>query len=251
MTSPAPGAASTTIFVTTVGDEVNFRDCLEHLGGQTARRRLEIIDHVAPMSAAFQQMLDRCTTPLYVQVDEDMMLVPDAVATLERLIGEQPDEVAMVCAPLWDCDTERAIYGVKIYRHAIVRQFPYRDVTGCEVEQIARMAAAGFTAHCLPLGDRSSCFGEHGKHYTPRTIFRRWQRVFQTHRRLGTMQWIEPWPQKLLDRYLESRDIVHLYALLGAVAGITGEPFPDRASDWRQPNAALANLERYFPVPPT
>jgi hypothetical protein len=233
MISHASSEPATTIFVATVGDEANFQDCIEHLEAQSVRRRVEIVDHVAPMSAAFQQMLDRCSTPFYVQVDEDMILFPDAIATLERLMVAQADDVAMVCAPLWDCDTERSIYGVKIYRHAIVRQFPYRDVTGCEVDQIARMNAAGFTVNCLPLGDRSTCLGEHGKHYTPRTIFRRWQRVFQG----------------LIDRYVESRDILHLYAFLGAVAGITGEA-PDRELDWREPNAALERIEKYFPLPP-
>jgi hypothetical protein len=59
------------------------------------------------------------------------------------------------------------------------------------------------------------------------------------------MKWIEPWAQGLLDRYIETRDILHLYAL-GAIAGITGEPFADREPDWREPNAALASVEKYF-----
>lgn len=238
----------TTLFVATIGDEENFRDCMAHLRAQSVQRPIEIVDHVAPMSAAFQQMLERCTTPYYVQVDEDMILFPDAIATLERLLAKQPAQVAMVCAPLWDCDTEFAIYGVKIYRHAIVRRFPYRDVTGCEVDQIARMAAEGFTVECLPLKGRASCLGEHGKHYTPVTIFKRWQRIFQTHRRLNNQKWIEPWPQKLLERYLQSRDSVHLYALLGAIAGIAGEPFVDAAVDWRRPNEALESIKKYFPL---
>jgi hypothetical protein len=240
-------AASTTIFVATVGDAENFRDCMDHLQAQSVQRPIEVVDHVAPMSAAFQQMLDRCTTRFYVQVDEDMILFPDAIATLERLIEERPENVAMVGAGLWDCDTQCSIYGVKIYRHAIVREFPCRDVAECEVDQIARMTAAGFIADGLPLGDRSSCLGEHGKHYTPATIFKRWQRVFQTHRRLNNMKWIEPWAQGLLDRYIETRDIFHLYAL-GAIAGITGEPFADRELDWREPNAAPARVEKCFPL---
>jgi len=244
----SPSVADTTIFVATVGDEANFRDCLEHLRAQSVQRPIEIIDHVGPMSAALQQMIDRCPTRFYVQVDEYMILFPGAIATLEHLIGQRTDDVAMVCAPLWDCDTERSIYGVKIYRHAIVRDFPYRDVTGCEVEQIARMTAAGFIVDCLSLKDRSLCLGEHGKHYTPATIFKRWQRVFQTHRRMNNLDWIEPWARGLLDRYVETRDALHLYAFLGAVAGITGEAFPDREADWRDPSPALERIQRYFPL---
>lgn len=248
---------ATTTFVTTIGDAESFADCMEHLRAQTVERPIEIIDHVSPMSAAFQCMLDRCVTPFYVQVDEDMMLFPHAVEWLEQRIQQAPPQVAMVCAPLWDCYVERPIQGLKIYRHAIVRQFPYSNTLSCELQQLDRIIAAGFAADLIPLRngsggfiDRSACLGEHGKHYTPETIFKRWQRLFQKHQQMGHLTWIEPWPQRLLDRYLESRETLHLYAFLGAVAGIAGDPMPDREVDWREPNAALAKLQRYFPTAP-
>src|SRR5215510_11745900 len=113
----------TTIFVTTIGDEINFSDCMEHLRAQTVTRPIEIIDRVSPMSAALQQMHERCRTRYYVQVDEDMLLFSDAVATLEGLIRDAPADVALVCAPLWDCDTGQSIHGLKIYDHDIVKRF--------------------------------------------------------------------------------------------------------------------------------
>jgi hypothetical protein len=240
--------SETTIFVTTIGDEVNFADCMEHLRAQTVQRPIEIIDHVAPMSSALQQMHVRCTTGFYMQVDEDMILFPDAVAKLEEMIRKSSGQVAMVCAPLWDCDTEQPIYGVKIYRHEIVRQFPYQDSISSETQQLDRIKAAGFEVELLPLTDRLGCLGEHGKHYTPETIFRRWQRLFHKHEQLGHRAWIEPWAEKLLDRYIVSKDKTHLYALLGAVAGIAGDPAPDRELDWRVPNRALGRIQRYFPI---
>jgi hypothetical protein len=238
----------TTIFVTTIGDEPNFADCMEHLRSQTVQRPIEIIDHVAPMSFALQQMHERCTSAFYMQVDEDMILFPDAVAKLEALIQEAPAKVAMICAPLWDCDTDQPIYGVKTYRHEIVRQFPYQDSLSCETQQLDRIKAAGFEVELLPLTDRSGCLGEHGKHYSPETIFRRWQRLFHKHEQLGHRAWIEPWAERLLDRYIASKDKTHLYAFLGAVAGIAGDPAADRELDWREPNPALSRIQRYFPV---
>jgi hypothetical protein len=242
--------AETTIFVTTIGDEAHFSKCIERLKSQSVARPVEIIDRVGPLSAAFQQMIERCKTPFYVQVDEDMLLFPGAIETLERLIKQSPSTVAIVCGYLWDCETQQAIQGVKIYRHAIVKQFPYRDTLSCEIEQLARMKTAGFTIEFIVRGDRSTCLGEHGGQYTPETIFKRWQRHFQKHHQIGNMTWIEPWPQRLLDRYLESRDLVHLYAFLGAVAGITSDTPPDREVDWRKANAALSSLQRYFPSIP-
>jgi hypothetical protein len=184
-----------------------------------------------------------------MQVDEDMILFPDAVANLETMIREASRQVAMVCAPLWDCDTEQPIWGVKIYRHEIVRQFPYQECLACESQQFERIKAAGFAVEVLPLTDRSGCLGEHGKHYTPETIFRRWQRLFHKHEQLGRRAWIEPWAEKLLERYIVSKDKTHLYAFLGAVAGIAGDPAPDRELDWRELNHALRRIQRYFPMP--
>ncbi len=241
-------SADTTVFVTTIGDRDNFEDCMAHLERQTIRCAIEVIDRVAPMSAAFQQMLDRCRTEYYVQVDEDMILIPDAIEQLEKSIRQAPPEIALICAPLWDCDCERPIHGVKIYRHAIVKEFPYRDELSTEKGQLARMQTAGYDVLRLPLESRSACLGEHGKHYTPATIFTRWQRCFHKHCRMGNMNWIEAYPPWLLDRYLKSREPLHLYAFLGAVAGITDNAAPDREMDWRVPNRALKRIQTYFPI---
>jgi len=236
-----------TIFVTTIGDTANFSDCMEHLKLQTVQRSIEVIDHVAPIFAAFQQMLDRCTSTFYVQVDEDMILFPHAIETLEQRMQEAPPEVAMACFPLWDCDTGRPIYGLKIYRHQIVKQFPYRDTASIETDQLARIRAAGFSLDLLPI-EESLCLGEHGRHYTPRTIFKRWQRMFEKHVRVADSRWIEEWPARLLDRYMQTREPLHLYAFLGAVAGIAREPRATRENDWTETNEALLRMEKFFPL---
>jgi hypothetical protein len=238
----------TTVFVTTVGDEANFTDCMSHLQAQSSPCRIDIIDRVAPMSAAFQEMHRRCKTAYYVQVDEDMILFPHAIETLRGLMGAAPPNMAVICAPLWDCDAEQAIYGVKIYRSSIVKRYPYKNTMSCERTQMKKIRAAGYQVDLLPQGDRSTCLGEHGKHYTPETIFKRWQRCFQKHQQYGNMKWIEPYAQSLLDRYLETREIQHLYAFMGAVEGIAGEAPPDREMDWREPNQSYERLQKYFPV---
>src|SRR5262249_7808129 len=114
MPDDRPNCEDVTVFVSTVGDKVNFADCMTHLRAQSVMFPLEIIDRVAPMSAAFQEMHQRCRTDFYVQVDEDMILLPHAIETLRRLIGSAPETAAVICAPLWDSDAECALYGVKI-----------------------------------------------------------------------------------------------------------------------------------------
>jgi hypothetical protein len=239
----------TTIFVSTIGDKVNFDDCMIHLHAQSVSAPIEIIDRVAPLSAAFQEMHLRCRTEFFIQVDEDMILFPNAVQTLRRSIEFAPKKIAMTCAPLWDCDAQRLIYGVKIYRASIVKQFPYRNTAGCEIEQLGRLRAAGYEALIQPL-KRAHCLGEHGKYYNPETIFKRWQRCFQKHRLFGRMEWIEPYARILLDRYVSTGETLHLYAFLGAVAGIMDSSLPSGEQDWRQANGPLRRLRRYFPIEP-
>lgn len=82
-------STDTTVFVTTIGDQANFDGCLAHLECQTLGCHVEVIDRVVPMSAAFQQMHEQCKTPFYVQLDEDMILVPEAVQQLEERSGNR------------------------------------------------------------------------------------------------------------------------------------------------------------------
>jgi hypothetical protein len=35
--------------------------------------------------------------------------------------------VALICPPLWDCNIEHTIQGLKIDRHSIVKDFPYEE----------------------------------------------------------------------------------------------------------------------------
>ena len=245
----APCLDDVTVFVTTIGDALNFEDCIAHLEAQTVRCRIELIDRVAPLSAAFSLMHERCKTPYYVQVDEDMLLYPSALETLRERIVESAASVPLVCAPLWDCDVERPILGVKIYRHEIVKRFPYRNSLSCEITQLRSMNEAGHYAVDLPAEPHEAvCLGEHGKHYTPQTIFVRWQRLFHKRNELGHLDWIAVWPARLLERYEKTGDPLHLYAALGAIAGITGRAERNREMDWRDTNAGLQRLFHYFPV---
>jgi hypothetical protein len=110
------------------------------------------------------------------------------------------------------------------------------------------MEAVGFKVFLCPLRGRSSCLGEHGKHYNPATIFKRWQRCFQKHHKHGRLTWIEPYARRLLHRYVVTGETLHLYAFLGALAGIVEASVPDREVDWREPNFVLERVQRYFPM---
>lgn len=218
-----------TVFVSTVGTS-SLPACLAHLDAQDCRFRLRTIENIAPMSAAFQAMLDGCETPYYVQVDEDMLLHPDAVRHLHASMKRAPADVALVVAYLHDAHLDMPVQGVKIFRHDIVRRYPFADVQSCELDQIDRMSADGFTYRVMASGAESGAeesavfpfriLGIHGGMYTPSSIYERF-RTLELARRKHARRFRhqEAWPRMLLERFLERRDPLDFYALMGMLAG--------------------------------
>ncbi len=224
-----------TAYVTTIGDEPNFRECTACLRKQTVDFRLEVIRDAAPLSEALNQMQRRSKTPMFVQVDEDMWLFPNALERLRGELEKASPEVAILVAPLWDAQVERPIYGVKIYRTEIVKRFPHRDTISCDATHNQELEAAGFEVTLLPLRwSQQACLGLHGKHYTPATAFQRWRRIFEKRRRTGRPLWVAPWPARFLKRYQRTGSEVDLYSFLGAVSALSGEAPADREDDYRE-----------------
>lgn len=242
-----------TVFVVWSG-EPDFERCIEALDAQNSIFRTHVVDHVAPMDAAFQQMLDVCRTPLYIQVDADMVLDPGAVLTMARDLGTQPDDVALVCYPLLDRHLEQLILGVKCYRHDVLVRYPYRASYSCEVGQIAQMERDGFrwvsrwpaTLENHDDGfeafDAASVLGEHSPTWTPHSIFVRYKRLGQKERRFG-YYWLRPVLRRFLQRIDPQRPTLDLYAYNGLVAGLTGSLDDEREADYRDMDPDFVKLE--------
>lgn len=227
-----------TVFVSTVGYPT-FGACMQHLSAQDSRFTLRVIDHVAPMSAAFQRMLDECTTPYYVQVDEDMLLYRHAIRTLyERLAATESKTVQYVAA-LYDVHLEKVIYGLKIFRHAVVRKYPFRDVTGCEWDQIRRFRTDGYVDVRVPLDsatrESQHTLGLHGTYWTPQAVYLRFY-VLELKRRMGnrTHEWVPDSAAMLLRRFLKTHSEVDFYAVMGVLsAGFADATTLGREKDYR------------------
>ncbi|MCP4328955.1 MAG: hypothetical protein GY791_11025 [Alphaproteobacteria bacterium] len=248
-----------TVFVTTVGAPA-FADCLDHLRTQDCRFRLTIIDRVAPLSAAFQCMIDRCETPLFVQVDEDMILEPHAIRTLFDYISAAGPEAAMFTAPLHDADVDRQIHGLKVYRHAIIRNYPVADIEGSEIDLLRRIAADGFgyvrTAPADDPGyDESSEYdcgyffargptnavppspgplGRHGTKWTPTLLYERYftiERKWQSGR--ARLRWYPGGREELLKRFMRDPTEENFLVVMGIVAGALTKDMPRGEKDFR------------------
>jgi hypothetical protein len=241
-----------TVFVSTVG-YATFNECLKHLHEQDCGFKLEVIDHVAPMSAAFQRMMEQCSTPYFVQVDEDMLLFPHAIRTLyEHFTLEEPN-VAQIVYALYDVHLEEVIYGIKIYRHSIVRKYPFNDIDGCEWDQIRRFREDGYIDIRMPIDGATRDFpvtlGLHGTYWTPHAVYIRYA-MLERRRRKGnrTHDWVVDTAAKLMRRFLTSRSDIDLYALMGLCAGsLTDRLATDRERDYRgyEQTPGLKQLERF------
>jgi len=239
-------SSEVTVFLLTVGDEANYRDCIAHLEAQTVRFQKQVIDRVFPMSAALQQMLERCSTPYFVQVDEDMILRPAAVERLYCSMRAASKRTALICGWLWDVYMDQPVQGVKIYRYEIVKRFPYTNSFSCEWTQVLEMGAAGYHIAVLPRKSCTTLFGDHGKHYTPETIFLRFQRLVQKNRKYGNMRWLESWAKLLISRVSSGGTTLDWYALLGMAAGIAGEIPADGELDASRPSQEFLRMRQYF-----
>lgn len=222
-TAPPDYSADMTVFVSTVG-AASFPECIACLERQDCRFRLEVIEGVAPMSAAFQVMMDRCQTPYYIQVDEDMLLHPHAVRVLYERILAADANVPLVVAWLWDAHLGHCIQGVKAFRHSIVSRYPFADVQSCEKDQLRRMAEDGHhhqrPPETTPAQHDPGTLGLHGTHYDAQSIFERYSTLEQRRRRHpDKLAWFEAHGADFLRRFRDDPTEVNLMALMGILAG--------------------------------
>lgn len=212
-----------TVFVTSVGRE-SFGACLSCLEQQDIRFRLDILEYVAPLSEAFRQMLSRCQTPFFVQVDEDMLLYPTALRTLYESIIQLDPSTAIHAGAIHDVHLGRLILGVKIFKHSIVKDYRPTDVEDWAHVRNAELVNDGFLISRVRLGEnrpeRARALGCHGAFYSDETIYERYERL-QRRRRVskGSLRWFEAYPQEFLTRFLDDPSELNYFALMGVVAG--------------------------------
>jgi hypothetical protein len=227
-----------TVFVTTVGAHT-YQGCLSLVHEQDCRFRLVILQNIAPMSAAFQKMLELCETEFYVQVDEDMLLHGDAVRRLYETMRDKPPETAIHVERLFDTHARINIYGVKIFRHAICRRYPFRDLEGCDVDQNTRLMADGFEVSLGGLTGANerpdlTSFGLHGTYWSASDAFYRYRKLAHiAGGRKRYIIWSELTPM-MVARVAEEASEANVFALLGAMAGQIEPTLEDRSeADFR------------------
>ncbi len=217
----------TTIYILTVDDPA-YPACKAAVDAQQGGPfHVEIIRNVAPFSAAAQRMITDCHTEFFIQVDEDMILNPDAAARMVGMMRRAPAEVGMICFHLYDEDRACPIQGIKIYRTAAMKPFAFQNVKASEMNLLEQMGERGVRWVLHP-----DVLGRHGTLYTPETIYRRYKTMYEKDIR----EWntLTSDIRSKAEQFRATGDRLALFALLGAAHGIIEGPRSvDREKDAR------------------
>lgn len=216
------------IFVPTCGQRPSLRACISCLEALNTSTPYRVLKGFAPMSRAFDEMIRAATKPYFIQVDDDMLLAPDAVKKLAATMGS---DVAMGALWLWDVHVGRPILGCKIYNTAAIRDIGgWRNVQSCEVDLNDRLKAAGWTINVVadatvfepPFDSQSPVIvGRHDPMFTPSMAYERYRDLVLKHRRLKNALWVEALPSMFLERVRAHGNKVDLAALAGCISGMT------------------------------
>ena len=182
-------------------------------------------------------MIDDCSTPYYIQVDEDMHLFPDGVSELYNRMKEQPSDTAIYVAPLIEEFRNIPVLGVKINNHQIVKQFRYDpNAFSCEIEQANRLKDAGYlikmdwngyddTMTDLVVGLLNISWKEsYWKDDIQPGLLDIFTKFYRDSQKLQDNQeilWMREWIPKYIDLYRQKKDPFYLWAFIGSVLGYT------------------------------
>jgi GR25 family glycosyltransferase involved in LPS biosynthesis len=205
-----------TVFIIRSGNNPNYEDCLQSIKNQNCTFVFDEIVDVSPMSAAFQQMIERCDTPYYVQVDEDMVLDKCAIERLYYSIRCTKKNVCMVSYMLTDIHLDMNIFGIKIYRRSTMINYPYNlQIISCEKEQMIRLENDGYIVQMT-----ETSLGKHSPKWTTELIYERYFDLMEKWK-VYKYDWMGKLPKKLFDIVRINPSEENIFALIGAISSIS------------------------------
>jgi GR25 family glycosyltransferase involved in LPS biosynthesis len=227
-----------TVFIIRSGNNPNYKSCLNAIQNQSCTFVLNEIVDISPMSAAFQQMIERCDTPYYIQVDEDMILDEFAVERMYYAIKCTKRNVCMVSHMLKDAHLDINIFGVKVYRHDIMVNYPYNlQIISCEKDQMTRLENDGYEVQLI-----EKPIGKHSPEWTNELIYERYFDLMEKWK-VYKYDWMKPLPKKLFQMVKADPSEQNIYALLGAITSISDKnPIRQREKNFLVKEEAYKNI---------
>ena len=158
-----------TVFLLTGQNNINLPNALKAIEKQSVKFKFEVIDGVTPLAVALQEMVNRCTTPYYIQLDEDMVLNLEAISIMYNMMVSS-NEFACRIFPLLDNSLNKLIWGIKIFNHKVMSKYSYDlNSTSASVELFEKMKVDGYT-----FKNEKTPVGIHSPIWTPETIYNRY-----------------------------------------------------------------------------
>lgn len=235
-----------TVFVITCGNNPNYEACIQTLNNQSCKFNIDIIRDFSPMSVAFQQMLIRCNTEYFIQIDDDMILNNNAIEHMYKFFegNQSPKNIVMDCYLLHDVHLSKDIYGVKIYKHKVFKNYDYNiSHPSAEVEQLDRMKADGYD-----IRFKNKVIGEHSPHWTKEGIFERYYNLAMKFR-LYRYSWMEELPKKLYNKIKQDPSDLNIHAFAGCLAGIYSDKIMNEEKDFSKKRKEYGRLQSFLEKP--
>ena len=70
-------------------------------------------------------ILQDCTSPYFVRIDDDMILHPQALAYMWACVRNQSSRIALRGFRLWEPYSDKVVKGIKVYRFDIVKEIGF------------------------------------------------------------------------------------------------------------------------------
>jgi len=182
-----PDSDVTAVLLTT--GEPTTQSALESLRRQTAPvRDLVVVSDVRPFHKALNDGVARVATAFFVQVDADMILDPNCVASLRKAM--RPN-VGITVGHLRDAMMQQVV-GVKLFRTECFAIAQFRDSISPDTDFVDEIARAGWRTVYVGAGrgllsNSWATFGEHKPDYTSSYTYRKYLMEGRRYRHRGNL----------------------------------------------------------------
>jgi hypothetical protein len=134
------------------------------------------------------------------------------------------------------------IYGVKGYKHDVLRKYPYNlEIISCEVEQINRMTKDGYKTDMI-----EKVLGIHSPKWTNELIYERYFDLMEKWK-IYKYHWVGKLPAKLLAMFKNDPSEINFFALVGTLHSLsTDESIRKREKDFSIKNDNVERLKKMY-----
>jgi hypothetical protein len=144
---------------------------------------VNVIMNVAPTNRAYNQMRERCKTPYFIQLDEDMELQEDAIQICMNQIEKSrfPEKIFLHTFKL--IDTELGVGNppiidcLKLYNNQIMQEYPTYNNGETAVSSVDYLWHAPILQKGYKINTTNIIIGNHGNHRSNYDLFLRYCKI--------------------------------------------------------------------------